>query len=491
MEIRLPLGMKLLAAFVVLAFFGLAGNIVGFIAIDSLGKSITTLTDDAMIRLECITKIKEGIQAAHFIQERWKNPTLNLALYDALFGQMEEAEKLVQDTFAVFDKFPKAPAAQKTYEELKAKVREFDTIDGEIVRLAKLHRGNPEGPMIIALTARDTLKRPAAVEELSKLMDEMHGHANNRSGMIAGAAHGTADFTRVLSIILIAVIAVVSLAFCILFPRSITKVIQQITNLLRRDADSVTAHTKELAASSQALASGASEQAASAEEIAASLEEVSSMVRQNADNVVEVDRLMNDARRAVGSTQDSMQRSLKANEAISQAASETSKIIKTIDEIAFQTNLLSLNAAVEAARAGEAGAGFAVVADEVRGLSMRSAEASKRTADLIEQTIAKVREGVGIFKETDLHLGEVVESSSKVSGLISEVTSASNEQSKGLGQINLGISEMEKVIQQNAASAEESAASTEELHAQAAEIMTSVFMLEEYIFGKSSIPQAE
>jgi methyl-accepting chemotaxis protein len=182
-------------------------------------------------------------------------------------------------------------------------------------------------------------------------------------------------------------------------------------------------------------------------------------------------------------TQKEMQRSLAANEEISRASNETQKIIKTIDEIAVQTNLLSLNAAVEAARAGEAGAGFAVVADEVRGLSMRSAEASKRTAELIEQTITKVREGAEIFAETGKGFDEVVTTASQVAQLVNEVAAASGEQTKGIDQINRGVSEMEKVIQQNAANSEQSAASTEELHAQSTDMVTSVRNLEEFIFG--------
>ncbi|MDR2734931.1 MAG: methyl-accepting chemotaxis protein [Spirochaetota bacterium] len=490
MKTRLPLGAKLLFAFIVLALFGLIGNMAGFFAIDSLREDITMLTDDAIIRMECITAIKTAALTANFAQERWKNPTLSPALYEEQFGIMDAMAAQAGAAFERFDKFKKLPAAQATFDALKEAIMKAVTIDAELIRIARLHQGNPDAPMIVALAARDTLQRPAIVAEMDRLLTEMQGHVNNRRDTVSGAAHREGALMSSVSITLTIIILVVSLAFCILFPRSITKVIRQITVLLRRDADNVTAHTKELAISSQTLAAGASEQAASAEEIAASIEEVSSMVKQTADNVGEVDRLMGEAKKAVGSTQESMQRSLQANEAISQAASETAKIIKTIDEIAFQTNLLSLNAAVEAARAGEAGAGFAVVADEVRGLSMRSAEASKRTFDMIEQMIAKVREGVGIFKETDEHLGEVVESSSRVSGLIAEVASASNEQSKGLSQINLGITDMEKVIQQNAAGAEESAASTDELHSQAAEIMTSVYMLEEFIFGKSSIPQA-
>ena len=154
-------------------------------------------------------------------------------------------------------------------------------------------------------------------------------------------------------------------------------------------------------------------------------------------------------------------------EEISNASEETSKIIKTIDEIAFQTNLLALNAAVEAARAGEAGAGFAVVADEVRNLAMRAADAAKNTASLIEATVKKVHDGSDLVQRTSEAFKEVEERSGRVGSLVEEIATASHEQSEGIGQVNRAVSEMDRVVQQNAASAEESSSSSQEMTAQA------------------------
>jgi methyl-accepting chemotaxis protein len=154
-------------------------------------------------------------------------------------------------------------------------------------------------------------------------------------------------------------------------------------------------------------------------------------------------------------------------EEISKAGDETSKIIKTIDEIAFQTNLLALNAAVEAARAGEAGAGFAVVADEVRNLAMRAADAAKNTAELIEGTLKRVKDGSALVNTTNGAFAEVADRTAKVGELVSEIAAASNEQAQGIDQVNTAVAEMDKVVQQNAASAEESASASEEMSAQA------------------------
>jgi methyl-accepting chemotaxis protein len=152
---------------------------------------------------------------------------------------------------------------------------------------------------------------------------------------------------------------------------------------------------------------------------------------------------------------------------ISGASEETAKIIKTIDEIAFQTNLLALNAAVEAARAGEAGAGFAVVADEVRNLAMRAAEAAKNTANLIEGTVKKIKNGSDTVSKTNEAFSKVATQAKKVSELVGEISAASQEQAQGIEQINKAVAEMDKVTQQNAANAEESAAASEEMNAQA------------------------
>jgi methyl-accepting chemotaxis protein len=201
---------------------------------------------------------------------------------------------------------------------------------------------------------------------------------------------------------------------------------------------------------------------------------MSSMTRQNADNANQADNLMKEANQVVGRANDSMAGLTASMEDISTASEETSKIIKTIDEIAFQTNLLALNAAVEAARAGEAGAGFAVVADEVRNLAMRAADAARNTAGLIEGTVKKVKEGGGLVAATDEAFTEVANNASKVGELVSEIAAASNEQAEGVEQVNKAVVEMDKVVQQNAANAEESASASEEMSAQAEQMKSFV-----------------
>jgi methyl-accepting chemotaxis protein len=210
---------------------------------------------------------------------------------------------------------------------------------------------------------------------------------------------------------------------------------------------------------SKTLADGASQQAASVEETSSSMEELSSMIKQNAENSGQASHLFTVTDGLMEKTRGSMEDLTSSMKEIVRASEETQKIVKTIDEIAFQTNLLALNAAVEAARAGEAGAGFAVVADEVRNLALRSAESARSTANLIEDTVKRIREGVSLVAMTNNNFNEVTDNSRKAKELVQEIAAASKEQAQGIEQINVALSEMNSVTQANASGAEKLASS--------------------------------
>ena len=249
--------------------------------------------------------------------------------------------------------------------------------------------------------------------------------------------------------------------------RSISRPINSAIEGLTEGAEQVASASAQVSSASQTLAEGASEQAAGIEETSSSIEEMASMTRKNADNANQANLLMVETAKVVEEANRSMVELTESMREISQASEETAKIIKTIDEIAFQTNLLALNAAVEAARAGEAGAGFAVVADEVRNLAMRAADAAKNTANLIEGTVKKIRNGSEVVSKTNEAFVRVATGARKVSELVGEIAAASSEQAQGVEQINKAVAEMDKVVQKNAASAEESASAAEEMNAQA------------------------
>jgi hypothetical protein len=236
---------------------------------------------------------------------------------------------------------------------------------------------------------------------------------------------------------------------------------------LSRSATQIAGASMHVSAASQTLAEGASEQAASLEETSASLEEMASMTRRNAENAQSAKELAAQTRGAADAGTADMQEMNVAMEAIKSSSDNIAKIIKTIDEIAFQTNILALNAAVEAARAGEAGMGFAVVAEEVRNLAQRSAQAAKETAEKIEDSIAKSGAGVNLSTKVAERLKEILAKACQVDELVAEIATASREQSQGIDQVNTAVTQMDKVTQSNAASAEESAGAAESLKSQA------------------------
>lgn len=262
---------------------------------------------------------------------------------------------------------------------------------------------------------------------------------------------------------------------------SVIKPITLIIRELTRGADNLLDASGQVSASSHELADGAARQAASLEETSSALEEVSSMSKQNAENVNQTSRMAEEARSSAEVAQTRMVRMTDAIASIKTSADQTAVIMKTIDQIAFQTNLLALNAAVEAARAGEAGAGFAVVADEVRSLALRSAEAAKETAQLIEESQKNAGNGVDAAAEVKEILGKIVDGVKKVSSLAREITVASDEQAQGVNQINLAVSDVDQVTQASAAIAEEAASASEELSGQAKELNELVRSLAEIV----------
>ncbi|MFH0726445.1 MAG: methyl-accepting chemotaxis protein [Pseudomonadota bacterium] len=280
-----------------------------------------------------------------------------------------------------------------------------------------------------------------------------------------------------------------ALVLGILLRRSIIKPMNRVISGLTEASEQVSSAAGGVSSASQSLAEGASEQAASVEETSSSLEEISSMTKQNAGNAGQADSLMKQTHQAVNTANASMGQLTASMQEISKASEDTAKIIKTIDEIAFQTNLLALNAAVEAARAGEAGAGFAVVAGEVRNLAMRAADAAKNTAALIEGTVKKIADGTVLVKNTNDAFTEVAGSAAKVGELVAEIAAASNEQAKGIDQVNIAVTQMDKVTQQNAATAEESASASEELNAQAEEMKGFVGQLAAIVGGNTTVSQ--
>jgi len=279
-----------------------------------------------------------------------------------------------------------------------------------------------------------------------------------------GQQYKTVEFIAIIAGLVVFLFAAIS---SYLFSKKITDPIYEIMSGLADVSNQVFAAASELSGASQSLASGASQQASGLQETSSSLEEMASMVKSTTNNTENSSNLVQESIISVTQAGKGMAEMVLAMKDIASASEETSKIIKTIDEIAFQTNLLALNAAVEAARAGSAGAGFAVVAEEVRNLARRSSDAAKNTSNLIEGIVHKIKQGSDLVGKTKESFDKVSDGFSKIGDLSKEIATASKEQSAGIDQINRAISEMDKIVQQTAATSEETSSASQELGHQA------------------------
>lgn len=262
-----------------------------------------------------------------------------------------------------------------------------------------------------------------------------------------------------------------------IFSNALFKMCSSLNNIITNINNSViqvASSSVELADSSQNLSQGASVQASSLEQISSSIAELLNQVKHNADNAVEASDLSKKSMKNAQNGNDQMIVLIKAMSNINRSADEIKKIIKVIDEIAFQTNILSLNANVEAARAGKYGKGFAVVAEEVRNLSSRSTKSVLETTAIVEQTIKNIQDAYQIVETTSIQLEDIVKSTLKVANLVEEIAIASQEQTRGLDEINQGLTQIEQVTESNTANAEESASTSEELASQAQQLKTAV-----------------
>jgi len=467
---KLTIGAKLILGFTIMIFIM---GIIGFAGYRSTANINQNLKDIFAVRLPSINYLIQADRDLQQLLVAERSMIFSNAKSDQFKQLVKDYEENLAQSQQRWEKYKALPATEEEnalmpkYDQAK---EEWMAISRKVVdgRVADTRGGRREALDLTLGMAKDKF------EDMRSYLDQL----TDINLTIAKQAHAEAEETYRSTLISMFTITGIGLVVGIFLMwglgRGITRPLKAVIAGLTDGSEQVASASEQVSQSSQSLAEGSSEQAASLEETSSSLEEMASMTKQNAENSSQADSLMQEANQVVKIANTSMAQLTDSMQDISQASEETSKIIKTIDEIAFQTNLLALNAAVEAARAGEAGAGFAVVADEVRNLAMRAADAAGNTADLIEGTIKKIKDGSDLVSKTNEAFTEVAERSSKVGELVAEISAASKEQAHGIDQVNNAVTEMDKLTQQNAANAEESASASEEMNGQAGHMKTFV-----------------
>ena len=435
------------------------------------------LTVDAMPGMEDLARIKAGVcdnQNTMLRDLLARTPEQHKKYRDQIKQAGEQNQKLLDGYEASIT----TSENREVFGKLKEARSQYRAVRGQLLDL--IDAGKTDEAMQLF-----NLNVDPAAEKYDQLVDQelaLNIRNGNRETAQTAATTGHAmSFILVIS----ALVLVFGVLIATVITGGLNKVLRQLALALGDGSAQVSSAASQVSAASQTLAEGASEQASSLEETSSSLEEMASMTKRNAENSQQANDLARQAREAADKGVGDMQDMNTAMAAIKTSSDDIAKIIKTIDEIAFQTNILALNAAVEAARAGEAGMGFAVVADEVRNLAQRSAQAAKETAAKIEGAISKTAQGVNLSQKVTETLNIIVTKARQVDELATEVAGASREQTEGITQINAAVGQMDKVTQSNAASAEESAAAAEELNAQAQLMKQSVSELLELVGGAS------